>query len=439
MSQQPKNIIMKNITIFIITLLLSSLSFSQNTYSPNTRVLIEAWTGDTISDFLFNNSNEVYFYKSGTVKFNSTTKTLGRAANSHHKQKIKLVNNHLYYRTFDYYTYEDETTGEDVTISYVVLHRMDENGNTMTYDFIPDNHSEWIISPTNGQIRYINSNGTICNADGNKQWYGPITDIFGNSFPKAKKGTPMFLQGNRHYFVTEDNHLAYFYYNFNPNGWTFKVYSETNFPIQNNSKISVSPSPTFQTRFVHENGDLYNAGENSPTSIWLGPLATGSNKPHEKTEINSEIPGTILYTSEDKELLKLEWFSGIGWINNNFEIPNENTLVSYGFDNNELIVGYNHLSNDHWRASDFDLCTSCKLGSNETSWDLLNVFPNPTQGEVEIMAEDIGQIEVLNSIGEIIGNSEKGVWDFSSSRPGIYFIKITKTNGDLETVRVIRE
>jgi len=67
------------------------------------------------------------------------------------------------------------------------------------------------------------------------------------------------------------------------------------------------------------------------------------------------------------------------------------------------------------------------------------VYPNPTKGIVKVEAENIKNISIFNTLGEIIfetsANSDAFEYDFSGNEAGVYFIKVETING-VDTKRV---
>ena len=76
---------------------------------------------------------------------------------------------------------------------------------------------------------------------------------------------------------------------------------------------------------------------------------------------------------------------------------------------------------------------------SETETIVSAVYPNPTKGVVKIEAEYIKNVSVLNSLGQILFESEVGgnafEYDFSGNEAGVYFIKVETVKG-VETKRV---
>ena len=70
------------------------------------------------------------------------------------------------------------------------------------------------------------------------------------------------------------------------------------------------------------------------------------------------------------------------------------------------------------------------------------VYPNPTKGMVKIEAENIKNISIFNSLGQIIfenaANGDAFEYDFSGNEAGVYFIKVETIKGvDIKKVTVL--
>ena len=76
---------------------------------------------------------------------------------------------------------------------------------------------------------------------------------------------------------------------------------------------------------------------------------------------------------------------------------------------------------------------------SETENVISAVYPNPTKGAVKIEAENIKNVSVYNSLGQIIFenavNGDAFEYDFSGNEAGVYFIKVETEKG-VETKRV---
>jgi len=76
---------------------------------------------------------------------------------------------------------------------------------------------------------------------------------------------------------------------------------------------------------------------------------------------------------------------------------------------------------------------------SESESIVATVYPNPTYGKVRIEAEDIQNITVFNSLGQMVfegsANGDAFEYDFSQQKAGTYFIKVETVKG-IETKRV---
>ena len=75
--------------------------------------------------------------------------------------------------------------------------------------------------------------------------------------------------------------------------------------------------------------------------------------------------------------------------------------------------------------------------SNETA---IQVWPNPTNGTLHIMADGMDKVEICNLLGQIILQAEKvETIDLSNLEKGIYFLIISNKNGTKAVSKVIKE
>ena len=73
----------------------------------------------------------------------------------------------------------------------------------------------------------------------------------------------------------------------------------------------------------------------------------------------------------------------------------------------------------------------------------VSLFPNPTKGNFTVNAENLQQVMVYNTVGQLVlnqrceGNST--VLDLSNAESGIYMVKVISANGEcIQKVSVIR-
>jgi len=75
---------------------------------------------------------------------------------------------------------------------------------------------------------------------------------------------------------------------------------------------------------------------------------------------------------------------------------------------------------------------------NET--DMFSIYPNPAENKIFVEGENIGMVELYNSLGQMVlaveGASEKTVVDVSSCDNGIYFVRVCTNDGVVTTKKV---
>ena len=75
--------------------------------------------------------------------------------------------------------------------------------------------------------------------------------------------------------------------------------------------------------------------------------------------------------------------------------------------------------------------------SNETA---LQVWPNPTTGLLNLDAQDIEKVEVLNMLGQIVLQAEKtDTINLERLENGIYFLGVSDKNGKKSVIKIIKE
>tara|TARA_R110002072_G_scaffold271987_1_gene432071 strand:+ start:57281 stop:58222 length:942 start_codon:yes stop_codon:yes gene_type:complete len=87
-------------------------------------------------------------------------------------------------------------------------------------------------------------------------------------------------------------------------------------------------------------------------------------------------------------------------------------------------------------------CDCAPLGLDETAGNIISIYPNPSNGNFEVKGvNEFTSIVVLNALGQTvtsIKNNTKSVVKFNmSERKGVYFVKLSASNGNVITRKVI--
>ncbi len=85
-------------------------------------------------------------------------------------------------------------------------------------------------------------------------------------------------------------------------------------------------------------------------------------------------------------------------------------------------------------ADEYDL-----IGETENN---VNVFPNPTQNQVNVVAPGMNHVTVLNTLGQVLYDTaaeDSVVLDLSQYKVGMYFIRVTTESGNIvKRINVVR-
>jgi len=117
-----------------------------------------------------------------------------------------------------------------------------------------------------------------------------------------------------------------------------------------------------------------------------------------------------------------------------------NALMEYDSIPAEIVVGLDTLGN--WGSLGSHDC-DCNTGSvSEINESSVSIYPNPSNGDFSVKGiEKFETIAVINSLGQnvqTINNNTKSIVNFTmNNRRGVYFVKLTGTNGSVVTKRVI--
>ena len=79
-------------------------------------------------------------------------------------------------------------------------------------------------------------------------------------------------------------------------------------------------------------------------------------------------------------------------------------------------------------------------GVEESNKTALQVWPNPTRGLLNLTAQDIEKVEVINMLGQIVLQAEKtDTINLERLENGIYFLGVSDKNGKKSVIKIIKE
>ena len=82
-------------------------------------------------------------------------------------------------------------------------------------------------------------------------------------------------------------------------------------------------------------------------------------------------------------------------------------------------------------------------GVNDNTDQQVSLYPNPTKGSFTVNAENLQQVMVYNTVGQLVLNQicdgNSAVLDLSNAESGIYMVKVISANGEsIQKLSVIR-
>ena len=89
-----------------------------------------------------------------------------------------------------------------------------------------------------------------------------------------------------------------------------------------------------------------------------------------------------------------------------------------------------------------ELCrfyTNCVEAVDEMEESVLKLYPNPVSAQLTIEGIEVGQVEVFNALGQLVGQSCQNEIDFSRFERGMYFLHITSADGQAFFEKVIKK
>ena len=89
-----------------------------------------------------------------------------------------------------------------------------------------------------------------------------------------------------------------------------------------------------------------------------------------------------------------------------------------------------------------ELCrfyTDCVDALDEVKEPGLMLYPNPVNAQLTIEGVDIEQVDVFNTLGQIVGQYRQNIIDLSSFESGMYFLHISSIGGQVFLEKVIKK
>ena len=141
----------------------------------------------------------------------------------------------------------------------------------------------------------------------------------------------------------------------------------------------------------------------------------------------SEATVVVEVPSDDE--LALHWAYAIGGKDNEsyFEVYDWNDHLIYAT-NGRPFVG--------------ELCrfyTNCHEDVTEMNEKVMNVYPNPTNGQIVVEGIDVKSIEVYNALGQKVADSHQQVIDLFDLESGVYFLRVTSDAGQVFFEKVLKK
>jgi hypothetical protein len=89
-----------------------------------------------------------------------------------------------------------------------------------------------------------------------------------------------------------------------------------------------------------------------------------------------------------------------------------------------------------------ELCrfyTDCIDAVEEQGANALTLYPNPVGNQLTIDGVEVDGVEVFNAVGQRIGCFRQNEIDFSSYESGVYFLRVTSSEGQVLFEKVIKK
>lgn len=234
-----------------------------------------------------------------------------------------------------------------------------------------------------------------------------------------------------------------------------------NYIYSNNRLAAVETNVWNETgKWLHNQKITYTRNSNghiilSEYQLWNGEFYT--NNKRTLYDLNDDgYPLMICF--QDYSYDENNWIPGFGQSNNeyyggeyvNYYIPNyyNDILVDSVFTQQHLRFINNHLtSSDAMKISKIEInyveTPNPHYAVNENEDIKAKIYPNPTNGIVNISGENIVNVEVVNIMGQVvlskICDADETKIDISSLNTGVYLIKLKTKDGKEFAERIVKE
>ena len=81
-----------------------------------------------------------------------------------------------------------------------------------------------------------------------------------------------------------------------------------------------------------------------------------------------------------------------------------------------------------WQNPDYDGCTYTAVEEIQNE-ETVTIYPNPTNGMVNIDGYEIIEVKVYNALGQLVKETKENVIDLSAQEAGIYILKVITPSG----------
>lgn len=136
---------------------------------------------------------------------------------------------------------------------------------------------------------------------------------------------------------------------------------------------------------------------------------------------------TVEVPSDDE--LRLHWAYAIGGKDGEsyFEVYDWNGGLIYATDGRPYVG---------------ELCrfyTDCINAVDEAEETALSLYPNPVSSQLTIEGLEVAQVEVFNAMGQMVGQYHQNEINFSGFASGVYFLRVTSSEGQVFFEKVIKK